>query len=68
MIPRFIITTKESMFELIRDFVGNQIPADAIPKRILMQPNSNGKLAIEFESSDLTSSADINVHFRLLKD
>lgn len=51
MKERFVILTIDTIAELFKDYCGPEdIPADAMPTKLLLRPTEKGRLAIEFVS------------------
>lgn len=68
MRQRHIILTIDTISELFKDYIDNEddLPADAQPVRMLIQPAENGKLAIEFQSDHLKPGSNpLSVSFQL---
>jgi len=49
---RYIVITIDTLAEMLKDYVADEqdIPADAMPVRLLVKPTEQGKLAIEMFS------------------
>jgi len=52
MRERFVIVTIDTIVELLKDYCGQDIPADAMPLRLLLRPEEKGRLAIELTSHE----------------
>ena len=55
---RMVILTIDTIGELLKDYVGaNNIPTDAVAQRLLINPQDNGKLALELASPNIKADA-----------
>lgn len=55
---RMVILTIDTIGELLKDYVGeNNIPVDAVAQRLLINPQDNGKLALELASPNIKADA-----------
>ena len=65
MKERFVIVTIDTIVELFKDYCGEDIPADAMPIRLLVRPEEKGRLAIELVSDSFKpDSPSLVVNFR----
>jgi len=65
MRERFVIVTIDTIVELLKDYCGQDIPADAMPLRLLLRPEEKGRLAIELTSHEFKpDSPSLVVNFR----
>ena len=64
---RQVILTLDTLCELLKDYIGdNTIPSDAMAQRLLINPQENGKLALEIASPSIKVDAKpIFVNFDL---
>lgn len=61
-----VIMTIETIGELLKDYLGSTLPADAKSLRLEFSPKENGKLALVYESDQIPRDAkDIVVYFDL---
>jgi hypothetical protein len=51
-IRRMVITSIDSIGRMFKDYTQGQIPADAIPIKLMFQPHNRGKLAILMSSEE----------------
>ncbi len=68
MKERYIVITIDTLAEMLKDYVADEadIPADAMPVRLLVRPTEQGKLAIEmFSDSYKGNEAPLNVRFEI---
>jgi len=64
---RYIIVTIDTIAELLKDYCGQEdLPATAMPIKLMLKPTDQGKLAILFDSPDWSSDLPpLSVSFRL---
>jgi len=67
MKERYVIVTIDTIAELFKDYCGEQdIPADAMPTKLLFKPNDKGRLAIQMVSDSWTKDLPpLNVSFAI---
>lgn len=68
MKTRFITITIDSVMALLRDYMPEgDIPEDAKPVKLFMNPTERGKMAIEFVSDELSSNdlAPLEARFQM---
>lgn len=55
---RMVILTIDTIGELLKDYVGaHNVPIDAVAQRLLINPQDNGKLALELASPSIKADA-----------
>jgi hypothetical protein len=55
---RMVILTIDTMGELLKDYLGgDNVPTDAVAQRLLINPQENGKLALELASPNIKRDA-----------
>ena len=52
---RVIVITPQTILELLKDYCGGEIPADAKTTRFMLNQNEQGKFCLEFESKEVKS-------------
>ncbi len=64
---RQVILTLDTLAELLKDYIGeNIIPKDSVAQRLLINPQENGRLALEIASPSIKPDAKpIFVNFNL---
>lgn len=64
---RMVILTMDTIAELIKDYLGaSNVPTDAVAQRLLINPQENGKLALEIASPNIKADAKpIYVNFNI---
>jgi hypothetical protein len=61
-----VILTIQTIGALLRDYLGDHMPEDAIGVGLEINPQENGKLAMVMSSPAIREGAkDINAHFHL---
>lgn len=63
---RMVILTIPTIAALLKDYVGNGVPDDAVGVGLEINPQENGRLAVVLDVPSLTQDPkDIYVHFDL---
>ena len=64
---RMVIVTLDTLAELLKDYLGEDyIPSDAKATRLMVNPQEQGKLALEVTSPNINyNDKDVFAHFDL---
>ncbi len=67
MKPRYIILTIDTITELLKDYVGGEdIPSDAQPLKLMLNPSEKNKIAIVMDSDSWKEGmAPLDVKFKI---
>jgi len=64
---RMVILTIDTLGELLKDYIGaSNVPTDAVAQRLMINPQENGRLALEIASPNIKRDAKpIYVNFQI---